>query len=66
MLPGEMAGAAEDSVEEIPESALCLPWGSRSALVGRWLMPALVPEGPVRREFWYKGFYLDTKVATRQ
>lgn len=29
----------------------------------RWLMPALVPEGPGRREFWYKGPYLDTKVA---
>lgn len=32
------------------ESALCLPWGSRDALVGRWQMPALVPEGPGRRE----------------
>lgn len=26
-------------------------------------MPALVPEGPGRRELWYKGPYLDSKVA---
>lgn len=45
------------------ESALCLPWGCRGALVGRWLMPALVLEGPGRRELWYKYLYVDTKVA---
>lgn len=63
MLPGEMARAAEGNVEAAPEPAPCLPWGSRGALVGRGLMPASVPEGPGRREFWHKGLYLDTKVA---